>query len=55
MPLIGRNFQLSVSCKIPKRLTVADPGFDLGGVDFVKGGGVKNVLKVEVKVIFSVF
>jgi len=39
---------------------VADPGFDLtGGVDFVNGqGGSRKslkVLKVEVKVIFSVF
>ena len=38
---------------------MADPGFDLrGGVDFVKGGGGRKslkVLKVEVKVIFSVF
>ena len=43
---------------------MADPGFDLtGGVDFVNGGvgggggGRKSlkVLKVEVKVIFSVF
>jgi len=41
-------------------MPVADPGFDLWGarrVDFVNGGGRKSlkVLKVEVKVIFSVF
>jgi len=48
-------------------LAVADPGFDLsGGVDLVNGGGggggggrkcrkSLKVLKVEVKVIFSVF
>jgi len=42
---------------------VADPGFDLrGGVDLVNGGGggrkcrkSLKMLKVEVKVIFSVF
>jgi len=37
---------------------VADPGFDLRGVDFVNGGGEGvrkslKVLKVEVKVIFK--
>ena len=52
---------LSLTCFIGKQrpLTVADPGFDLrGGVDIVhRGGGRKSleVLKVEVKVIFSVF
>ena len=40
---------------------MADPGFDLmGGVDFVngRGGGRRKslkVLKVEVKVVFSMF
>jgi len=36
---------------------VADPGFDLrgGGVDFVNGGGIEKVLKVEVKVILACF
>jgi len=36
--------------------TVADPGFDLGGLDFVNGEGGKKslkVLKVEVKVILK--
>jgi len=42
-----------------QHVPLADPGFDLrGGVDFVKGGGGRKslkLLKVEVKVIFSVF
>jgi len=36
-------------------LTVAGPGFDLGGGPCQRGGGPLKVLKVEVKVIFSVF